>query len=224
MAARRLDVVNQSIFWLGELRKNQTDTEAAIEASTALRHIGSVDRAVEVAAIGLQANDNSPQLWAALALALVARGENEPAVQALQKAITLDPRNPALHTSLGIAYDRLESGELAAVAYEQALRLAPNDVGILTNYGLSKALNGKLPEAEAMLRRAAQDPLAPPQTRQNLAMVVGLQGRFEESQRLATRDLPPEIAAANVEYLRRMLTNGTTDTRWNQARSDTSGR
>ena len=41
--------------------------------------------------------------------------------------------------------------------------------------------------------------------RQNLALVVGLQGRFQEAETIARADLPPDEAAANVAYLRRML-------------------
>ena len=41
--------------------------------------------------------------------------------------------------------------------------------------------------------------------RQNLALVVGLQGRFAEAEEIARADLPPDEAAANVDYLRQML-------------------
>ena len=41
--------------------------------------------------------------------------------------------------------------------------------------------------------------------RQNLALVVGLQGRFAEAETIAKGDLPAEEAAANVAYLRQML-------------------
>ena len=46
---------------------------------------------------------------------------------------------------------------------------------------------------------------ADPRVRQNLALVVGLQGRFAEAEAIARADLPPEEAAANVAYLRQML-------------------
>ena len=41
--------------------------------------------------------------------------------------------------------------------------------------------------------------------RQNLALVVGLQGRFAEAETIAKGDLPADEAAANVAYLREML-------------------
>ena len=41
--------------------------------------------------------------------------------------------------------------------------------------------------------------------RLNLALVVGLQGRFAEAESIVKADLPPEEAAANVAYLKQML-------------------
>jgi hypothetical protein len=41
--------------------------------------------------------------------------------------------------------------------------------------------------------------------RQNLALVVGLQGRFPEAEQIARRELSPQQADANVAYLRGML-------------------
>jgi Flp pilus assembly protein TadD len=217
LTARSLDLVGQSRFWLDELRKRPTDTEAAYEASVALRAIGSPDRAVQTAAMGIQTNPNEPRLWSALALGLVGDNQDEAALQALQKAISLNPRDARLQSSLGVVYDRLESPVMAATAYQAALILAPGDSAILSNYGLSVAMAGDLPRAEVLLRQAVQNPLSPPQARQNLALVVGLQGRFSESEQLASRDLPAAIATENVAYLRRMLNGG--DSRWSQAAS-----
>ena len=217
-AARGLDLINQSTFWLGELEKNPADAEAALEGSITLRKIGSSERAVQLAAMGLQVKGESPQLWSALALGLLAGGENEPALQALQKAVVLNPKDPNLQSALGVVYDRLERADLAVNAYEAALKLAPEDSAILSNYGLSIAMAGDLKKAEDMLRRANQNPLAPPQARQNLALVVGLQGRFEESERLATRDLPPAVASENAAYLKAMLNGG--ENRWTQLRQE----
>jgi Flp pilus assembly protein TadD len=59
--------------------------------------------------------------------------------------------------------------------------------------------------AEATLKRAAAGPRVDPRVRQNLALVVGLQGRFAEAETIARADLPAEEASANVAYLRQML-------------------
>lgn len=218
-AARSMDMVNQAAFWLAEIDKNPKDDEAALEGSIALRRIGSGERAAQLAALGLQVKSESPALWAALGMALVSSGQPEPAVQALQKAISLNPKDGSLHNGLGVAYDKLDRPDLASAAYEAGLRVAPNDPLILTNYGLSVAMAGDLTKAETLLRQANQDPLAPPQTRQNLALVVGLQGKFDESERIASRDVTPAVASENVAYLKAMLNGG--DSRWTEVNKDT---
>ena len=62
-----------------------------------------------------------------------------------------------------------------------------------------------LPKAEEALREAMANPKAGSKVRQNLGLVVGLQGRFAEAEQIVKADLPPDEAAANVAYLREML-------------------
>lgn len=213
-AAKSLPLISQSAFWVGEFEKNNADEEAAFEASKDLRFLGSYQRAIEIAASGIQTSPESGRLWANLGLALLANNQNDPAAQALSKAITLLPNEANLHNGLGITYDRLGRSDLALPIYARALTLLPNDPDILCNYGLSKALNGDLAGAETTLRQAVALPNSAVQARQNLALVVGLQGRLEESERIASQDLAPDVAARNVAYIRAML-NGN-ENRWNR--------
>jgi pimeloyl-ACP methyl ester carboxylesterase len=62
---------------------------------------------------------------------------------------------------------------------------------------------GYLPE-EA-LRRAYGRADADPRVRQNLGLVIGLQGRLAEAESIVRADRPAAEAAANVEYLKRLL-------------------
>jgi len=85
------------------------------------------------------------------------------------------------------------------------LRIAPDEPSVLSNLGLSYALSKDLVRAESTLRRATAHGRADTGVQQNLAVVVGLQGRFAEAKTIARADLPSEEAAANVTYLRQML-------------------
>jgi Flp pilus assembly protein TadD len=89
--------------------------------------------------------------------------------------------------------------------YVTALKIVPEEPSVLSNLGLSYALAKDLPNAETTLRRAAARRPVNPRVRQNLALVVGLQGRLAEAETIARAELPPEEAAANVAYLRQML-------------------
>ena len=92
--------------------------------------------------------------------------------------------------------------------YNHLLKIKPDDPSVLSNLGLSYVLTKELPKAEATLRRAHQ--LAPNDSRirQNLGLALGLQGRFAEAEAIVQADLPPDEAAANVAYLKSMLSSG----------------
>ncbi len=80
-------------------------------------------------------------------------------------------------------------------------------MAVLNNLGLSQMQSGDLASAEETLRRAYEMPAgkANPRVRQNLALVVGMQGRYEEAKDIAQKDLPPHMVEANMSYLRQMM-------------------
>ena len=56
-----------------------------------------------------------------------------------------------------------------------------------------------------MLREAVAAPGSDARVRQNLDLVLGLQGRFAEAEQLARQDMSPAEATATVAYLRRSV-------------------
>ena len=75
----------------------------------------------------------------------------------------------------------------------------------MSNLGMSYVLSGDLKAAEGYMRNAANQSSADSRVRQNLALVVGLQGRFAEAEEIARKELSQQQADANVTYLRSML-------------------
>ena len=61
--------------------------------------------------------------------------------------------------------------------------------------------SGDMAEAEILLRRAAAQPNASLQVRQNLALALGLQGKISEAETILRRDLPPELVDQNLAWL-----------------------
>jgi Flp pilus assembly protein TadD len=66
-------------------------------------------------------------------------------------------------------------------------------------------LSNELPDAEYNLRRAATLPGADSRVRQNLALVLGIQGKYDEAIQVARAELDPRQAEANIAYLRSMM-------------------
>jgi Flp pilus assembly protein TadD len=101
--------------------------------------------------------------------------------------------------------DQLGQHEAARLTYGQAQLIAPNQPSIEADIGLSYAMTNDLKSAEAHLRKAASMPGSTSKIRQNLALIVGLEGNFEEAQRLFAAELPPDQVAANMAYIKNML-------------------
>jgi hypothetical protein len=90
-----------------------------------------------------------------------------------------------------------------------ALEVEPNAVSVVNNLALSYALDNKADRAEELLRNAVQTGHDDKRVRQNLALVLGLEGKFDEARQVAAVDLPDADAKSNTAYLRNMLTKPT---------------
>ena len=146
---------------------------------------------------------------------LAQAGRSAEALPILERAGATPEADWRVHSALGSTYDQQGLYEKAQLAYAKALTLQPEELSVLNNMGMSSALQGDLSKAEATLRQASQLPKAvtQPRIRQNLALVVGLQGRFEEARKIASEDLPPDQVEANMAYLQKMLSQPNT---WQQ--------
>ena len=85
--------------------------------------------------------------------------------------------------------------------FAKALALAPDQPSVLNNLALSYALDGKTAEAERVLRKAQRSAGKPSQIQENLALVLGLRGRFDEARTVGQSVMPPAKADQNVAYL-----------------------
>ena len=195
----------QMAAWGPRYKSNPGDATAAMAYARALRGIGQRAQAVAVLRQASIRNPNDMKLLGAYGLALADAGDLPEALDALNRAHTPDNPDWRILNAQGAVRDQMGRHEEAQGYYRSALNLMPNQPSVLSNLGLSYALEKHLTKAEETLRKAAAQPNASPEVRQNLALVVGLEGRFAEAERIASADLPPAEAAANVAYLRKML-------------------
>lgn len=151
------------------------------------------------------AHPSDRDVLAAYGKAQAAAGQMEQALSTISRAQTPDRPDWRLYSAEGAVLDQLGRSSEARSRYRMALDLKPNEPSVLSNLGMSYVLSGDLRTAETYLKSASQQPEADSRVRQNLALVVGLQGRFDEAERTARQELDPQQAEANVAYLRSML-------------------
>lgn len=191
--------------WGQRYKQNPGDAEAAINYAKALRATEQRAQAVAVLEQASMRNPRDMALLGAYGRALADAGDYNQALDVLDRAHTPDNPDWRILNAQGAVLDQLGRHAEAQRHYAAALKIMPNEPSILSNLGLSYLLTKDLKQAEATLRRAAGQPNAAPKVRQNLALVVGLEGRFAEAEKIAAAELPPDEAAANIEYLRAML-------------------
>jgi len=192
-------------------RANPKDAEAALGYGQALRANGQRAQAAAVLEQATIAHPGNKALLAAYGRALADNGNSQAAFDVLTRAHS--PANPdwRLLSVQGTTLDKMGRHEEARGYYASALKIMPDEPSVLSNLGLSYMLTRELPQAEETLRRAHANPRADVRVRQNLALVVGLQGRFGEAETIAKGDLPADEASANVAYLRDMLSRKDKD-------------
>jgi len=191
--------------WGARYRANPNDADAAIAYARALRATDQRAQAVAVLEQATIRNPHSMPLLGEYGRALAEAGQYKQALDTLDRAHTPDNPDWRILNVQGAVLDQMGRHADAQRHYAAALKIVPDEASVLSNLGLSYLLTKDLKNAEATLRRAVAQPNAGPKVRQNLALVVGLRGRFEEAEKIASADLPESEAAANVSYLRQML-------------------
>jgi Flp pilus assembly protein TadD len=103
---------------------------------------------------------------------------------------------------MGIAREQNQQSDDAHAAYLQALALSPDNPAVLSNLALWCATHHDAAQAETLLRRAIAQPTATARERQNLALVLGMEGKLADAEHIMRDDLPPDIANNNLGYLK----------------------
>ena len=191
--------------WAARYRASPNDPAVAVSYAQALRGRGLRAQAVAVLEQTAIRYPKNMAVLGAYGRALADNGDFKQALEVLNRAHTPEQPDWRILSVQGTVLDQMGRHEEAQRYYATALKIVPDEPSVLSNLGLSYALSKDLNRAEQTLRQAAAKPQVDPRVRQNLALVVGLRGRFAEAESIAKSDLPPEEAAANVAYLKQML-------------------
>lgn len=203
--AQRSDPLTRANFWAEEYRKDAANLDVIVSFMKALRGIGSHDRVEQIASTTLPIHPASHEIFLELGRSLMAQEKPLDAAQIFARSADLAPETEAAPlAALGVALDQIEEHAKAQAAYKYALERQPTRASTLSNYGLSLALTGDLEGAEAQLRKAVALPGSDVRVRQNLALILGLQGRYDEMSAVDP-DAPRRTIEANRQALRTMM-------------------
>ncbi|MEL6372842.1 MAG: tetratricopeptide repeat protein [Pseudomonadota bacterium] len=193
-------------YWGKEFSKDPRNAKKAIAYAKNLKAMGQKRRALAVLQQASMFNGNNVDLISEYGRLALDVGQVQIAHKLLAKADIPSRPDWKVISARGASYAKLGKHAQAVRHFERAIALAPNQPSVLNNLALAYALNGNPGKAETLLRKAAaSDNPALPRIRQNLALVLGLQGKYAEAKQLAQRDLGQARASQNIAAIRQMV-------------------
>jgi Flp pilus assembly protein TadD len=194
-----------TVYWGQEFAKRPNELEPALNYAKNLKALGEKQKALAVLQQASATHGNDPQLageYGRLALEL-----DQVAVADQMLKIADDGSKPDWRVVSARGTVLAKQGKFADAVpvFERAMALAPSNPTVMNNLAMAYAMNGDAKKAEHLLRDALSKGGATPKVKENLAIVLGLQGRYEESKAIASGVLDQQTAAANADYLKKMV-------------------
>jgi Flp pilus assembly protein TadD len=208
--AERLDPLARATFWAHVVDTDPRDSDAGVKLARALRALSRFDEAAAAADQVLVMEPNNLEALLESARARVAAGQGFYAIDPAQRAEALAPHDWRPVSLLAIGLEQSDRDAEALAAHQKALAMAPTNPAVLSNLGIYYATHGDAAQAEPLLRKAADSPDATAQERQNLALVLGMEGKFDEAAQIQRHDLPPDQVSNNLAYLKGATTPPST--------------
>jgi Flp pilus assembly protein TadD len=199
--AERLEPLARAAFWAHEVDADQTDAEARLKLAKALRALGKYEEAGENADQLLVVQPTNYEALLESARDRIGQNQGFYAIDPAQRAEALQPHDWRPVSLLAVGLEQSDRDSEALQAHQKALALAPNNPATLSNLGMYYATHGDPAQAEPLLRKATEAPGAGAPERQNLALVLGMEGRIDEAEQLQRQDLPPQTVSNNLAYL-----------------------
>jgi Flp pilus assembly protein TadD len=192
-------------YWSKVYAQKPRDAATAITYAKSLKAIGQKARALAVlqqASLVHGRNKTLASEYGRLALEL-----NQISTAKKLLEIADDPVNPDWRVVLGRGTVLAREGRYkeALSFYERAQLLQPDHPSVLNNLALAYTMSGEAAKGEEILRRAVVADGARGEVRQNLALVLGIRGKYDEAKAVGASDLPAASAVANTDLLRKIV-------------------
>ena len=195
--------------WARAFAKKPQDPQMALGYAKALKATGAKDRSLEILKTAYRANPTNGEIAAELGRVALEMGRVDIATHALKSAESQGVTDWRTLSAQGTLHAKKGEHDQAQKYYLAALKKKPDSASVTNNLALSYALDGKATESEALLRQAAANGHDDKRIRQNLALVLGVQGKFDEARQVASVDMTDAQAKSSMSYLRNMLDTST---------------
>lgn len=204
-AARSRSELDRALaYWSEEHKKKPADVKVSLAYAKNLKAAGHKEQAFQILQGASIIHGDNREL--ASEMGRLALEFDQVGVAEKLLAMADDPTKPdwRLISARGTVLAKQSRYADAIPFFERALQLSPNQASVMNNLAMAHAANGDPAKAEEILRRARAGSNEP-KIAQNLALVLGLQGKHDEARTATANVVPAATAAADAEYIRRMV-------------------
>lgn len=201
----QLELRKATEYWGQQHAKNPTDKTTALNYAKNLKANGDKREALVVLQNAFALHKSDPEIAGELGRLALEFDQLSLAGKALEVADVPEKPDWRVVSARGTVLAKQGQHKAAIAYFERALAISPNRPSVLNNLAMANAMSGNPQKAEQVLRDLAQLNGAPAKVNQNLALVLGLQGKYDESKAVGAAVAPTDVAAANTEYLRQMV-------------------
>ncbi|MEO1720669.1 MAG: tetratricopeptide repeat protein, partial [Pseudomonadota bacterium] len=188
-------------YWQAQYRKDPRNAKAALAYARNLKANGNPRGAYAVLEEASVLHGKNRELAGEYGRLALSFNQTQKAINLLKFANNAAQPDWRLLSALGAAYAKTGELRRATDSLERARALAPDQISITNNLAMTYVAAKDLKRAETLLRDIAFRPDATPRMRQNLALVLGLQGRTTEAKALAAQDGTASEAYARIDKL-----------------------
>jgi Flp pilus assembly protein TadD len=192
-------------YWGQQYAKNPRDLEAALSCSQNLKVMGQKREALAVLQQASIIHGSDRKLAADYGRLALDLDQVSLAKKLLEVAD--DPASPDWRVIMarGTALAKEGSYREAITFFERAQALQPGHPSVLNNLALAYTMSGEPERGEQLLRQASLTAGDNAKVRQNLALVLGVQGKYDEATKVGAVALSTTEAAANTALLKKMV-------------------
>ena len=194
-----------TIYWGQEYSKKPADLPTALNYARNLKALGEKQKALTVLQQASAIHNSDPDLageYGRLALEL-----DQISVANRLLTVADNPTKPdwRVISARGTVEAKQGKYKEAIGYYERALTLSNNQPSVLNNLAMAHAMNGEPQKAEELLRQATAGTGVDPKMKQNLALVLSLQGRYDEAKSYAVTSSGAAAVKSDTDLIRQIV-------------------
>lgn len=201
----RSELLKATEYWGKAFAKNPNDPDAAFAYAKNLKAMGRKAQALSVLQHALSTNSDRSELVSEYGRLALDLGKLNIAEKALKHADVAGRPDWKTISARGALLARKGKFDQAIPEFERALALSNENPSVLNNLGMAYVLGGDPVKAEGYLRRAMAANASSKKIQKNLALALGLQGRYDESKQLGALAQNSVAANSDTETLRKLV-------------------